>query len=239
MDDPIDAWADPDGLADQQERVGRLQPEPWEPRGVMHVAGCFVAFARGEQGPGRAGDRAWVGAAMVRVEPGGTDCDLREVARSVVEGHAGGRYVPGLLAMREGAMLVAGLRALFEVSPAPDVVMVDATGRDHPRRCGMAVHIGWLLDLPTVGVTHRRLTGRSDEQPQLLHRGEAAPIGEVARWVCTRDGVRPLVTHGAWRTAAEVAAELVVRTATAARTPEPLRLAREAARAARAEHDPA
>jgi deoxyribonuclease V len=71
----------------------------------------------------------------------------------------------------------------------------------------------------------------------LERAGETLPVvldgEEVAAWVCTRDGVRPLVAHAAWRTDAATAAGVAVRTAVRARTPEPLRRARELARTAR------
>src|SRR5690606_22359060 len=60
------------------------------------------------------------------------------------------------------------------------------------------------------------------------------PEGPVARWVCTRVGARPVVAHAGWRTDPDVAAQVVLRTSARARTPEPLRRARELARVARA-----
>ena len=104
------------------------------------------------------------------------------------------------------------------------------------------MHLGALLDLPTVGVTHRPLVA-SRALASISRRGDVQVIehdGEaVAAWVCTGDRLRPLVAHAAWRTGIETAAALVVTTATRARTPEPLRLAREAARRSRAGQPPA
>ena len=225
----IATWSSADALIEEQQRVGHLRPDPWHHDGPELVAtGCFVAFHRGEAGPGAAGDRAWVGAATLS----GT----RSHAEAVVAGVAGAAYEPGLLARREGQMLVDALSAVLDAGPRPDVLLVDATGRDHPRRCGLAVHLGWLLDLPTVGVTHRLLTTRRDP-PVLTRAGDTHPVvldgEEVAAWVCTRDDVRPLVAHAAWRTDAATAASVAVRTAVRARTPEPLRRARELARTAR------
>ncbi len=226
----VDAWKDPELLVAQQREVGRLRAEPWHPPKSLTVAGCFVAFRRGEQGPGEEGDRAFVGAALVG-EGGG---HRRGV---VIEARAEGPYVPGLLALREGRMLVEALRALVE-SGRPDALMVDATGRDHPRRCGLAVHLGWALGLPSVGVTHRLLTERHQDPPLLARRrGDAVPIelhGEpVAAWVCTCDGTRPVVVHAGWRTDVATAIEIALRFAVGARTPEPLREARRLAREAR------
>ncbi len=230
-------FVDADALVVAQEAVGRAEPTPWTPsREPLRTAGCFVAFARGEQGPGRAGDHAWVGAAIVD-EDGTTGASL------VTRGTAGDSYRPGLLALREGQLLLDALRALVDAIDAPpDVVLVDATGRDHPRRCGLAVHLGYLLGLPTVGVTHRLLEQRHAQPPPLGRRGEAAPIvaadgRPVAAWVCTASGVRPVAAHAAWRTDVDTAITVVMRTSGAARTPEPLRAAKEAARAARSAAD--
>lgn len=194
------------------------------------MSGCFVAFARGEAGPGAAGDRAWVGA--VTLAPDGST-----VAHRVIQARAGGPYAPGLLALREGPMVLEAISAIIGAGTVPDVVMLDATGRDHPRRCGLAVHLGWMLDIPTIGVTHRLLSDRRDPPDVPGRRGRIEPIlveGErVASWVWTRDDTRPVVAHAGWRTDADEAAELTLRSARGSRTPEPLRAARELARVAR------
>lgn len=74
------------------------------------------------------------------------------VSSAAVQGQAGYPYEPGLLALREGPLLEAAVRALPVM---PDVLLVNATGRDHPLRAGLALHLGAVLELPTVGVTHR------------------------------------------------------------------------------------
>lgn len=217
--------SDAEALAREQERLAALSPEPWlPPSGPLLVGAAFVAFVRGEQGPGHPGDRAWVGAAAVRG---------REVMEEVVvRGVAGASYGPGLLALREGPMLAEALAALRR---RPDVVLVDATGRDHPRRAGLALHVGAVLDLPSVGVTHRTLRAAGDDAGP--DPGDQAPLRvageEVARWVRTAPGVRSVVAHAAWRTDPATAAEVVLRCAQGWRTPEPLREARRVAREAR------
>jgi deoxyribonuclease V len=210
----------------EQQRLAALRPPPWRwGSGEVIVGGCFVAFARGEAGPGRPGDRAFVGAVATS--------ENRLVADVVVPGEAGAAYEPGLLALREGPMLMAAVDAL-EVRP--DVLLVDATGRDHPRRAGLALHLGFVLDVPTVGVTHRALSATGAEPGPLSGDTSSLLLDgvEVARWVRTRVGVRAVVAHAAWRCDVDVAVEVVLRTVVAARTPEPLRLARRAARSARA-----
>jgi deoxyribonuclease V len=216
---------DAESLVAEQVRLATAAPPPWlAPPGPLLVAAAFVAFARGEQGPGNAGDRALVGAVLVR----GNALE----AAVVVPGVAGAAYRPGLLALREGPMLADALLALPET---PDVLLLDATGRDHPRGAGLALHLGALLDLPSVGVTHRPLRGRGPQPGPAV--GATSPVDlaghEVARWVRTAGGVRPVVAHAAWRTDAATAAEVVRRCGAGSRTPEPLRQARRVAREAR------
>ena len=100
----------------------------------------------------------------------------------------------------------------------------------------MTLHLGYFLDLPTVGVTHRSLCAEGSWPDD--EKGSISPLTHGGRivgyWVRTRDGARPLVAHGAWRTSPETAAEVVLAVTTRFRTPEPLRLARQVARTARA-----
>jgi deoxyribonuclease V len=182
-----------------------------------------VCFRRGYAGPGAAGEPAWGAAVLVSAG--------RPVEQRVVQGVAGAPYTPGLLALRIGPLLAEAVRAL---SGVPDVLLVDGTGRDHPRGAGLAVHLGAELDLPTVGVTHRPLVAEGGWPSD--RRGATSPlrIGDevVACWVRTRTGARPLVVHPGWRVDLDTAVEMVLATSRV-RTPQPLRLARRAAREAR------
>ncbi len=193
--------------------------EPWA------IGACFVCFGRGGTGPGSAGQPGWAGAAVLR--------EGRVVDQVAVRGEAGAPYHPGLLALRDGPLLEKAVRCL---DGPPDVLLVNATGRDHPRRAGLALHLGAVLDVPTVGVTHRPLVASGEWPPE--HRGAQAPVyagGEVVgRWVRTRARSRPLVAHAAWRTDAEAAVRVVLAGTARARTPEALRTARRLARESRA-----
>jgi deoxyribonuclease V len=223
----VDAWpSSADELVRVQEVLARATPPLWGPAGEMAIAGCFICFARGKSGAGQAGDPGWAGAALLRRR--------RVVARAVVEGKAGAPYEPGLLALREGSLLEAAVRALDE---EPAVLLVNATGRDHPRRAGLALHLGAVLGLPTAGVTHRLLIAEGEWPPD--ERGATRPFyvnGELAgHWLRTRRGTRPLAVHAAWRTDPEAAVSLVRSTLGPTRTPEPLREARRLARTRRDE----
>lgn len=216
-----------DELVARQRELARSEPPTWSPEpGPLRAAGCFVCFARGPAGAGRAGDRGWAGAALML--SGG-----RVLATSVVEGPAGAPYEPGVLALREGALLAEAVANLPEV---PEVLIVNATGRDHPRGAGLALHLGAVLGLPTVGATDRPLRAEGPSPGE--ERGATSPLRlegrEVGRWVRTRAGARAVVAHAAWRTDPEAAVAVVLKTRRRARTPEPLRRARRAAREARA-----
>jgi deoxyribonuclease V len=114
--------------------------------------------------------------------------------------------------------------------------VVNATGRDHPRRAGLALHLGAVLGLPTVGVTTRPLVAQGAWPVD--QRAATAPLllgGEVVGyWVRTRPGARPVAVHAAWQTHAQAAVQVVLAATRRARTPEPLRRARTLARTLRA-----
>jgi deoxyribonuclease V len=207
-------------LVDVQEALRAAAWTPWRPLGRARVGACYVCFAQAEPGRGRAEDIGWAAAALGD-----------EIAVTSAVTPAG--YEAGLLALREGPLLEAAVRGLAE---RPDVLLVDATGRDHPRRAGLALQLGAVLDLPTVGVTDRPLLGEGDEPED--ERGAASPLvleGErVGYRLRTKRGTRPICVHAAWRTMPETALEVVLTATGRMRTPEPLRVARTAGREARA-----
>ena len=212
-------------LVARQEELARVEPEPWRPgEGLLRVASCWVCFPRGLSGPGAAGDPAW--AAAVVTSSG------RVMEQHACAGVAGAAYVPGLLALRLGPLMSEVVRGLVT---GPDVLLVDATGRDHPRRAGLALHLGAELGMPTVGVTHRPLLAEGEWPDD--ERGAWTPlrVGDevVACWLRTRPGTRPLVVHPGWRVDLAQAVELV-SALSSRRTPEPLRRARQVARRTRA-----
>jgi len=225
------SWPDsPEELTELQRLLATASPPPWRPPpGALAIGACAVCFARHQMGRGATGDPAWAAAAVLR--------GRERLASATVVAGAGGPYVPGLLALREGPSLDAAVRLL---EATPEVLLVDATGRDHPRAAGLAIHLGAVLRIATVGVTHRPLlaTGRWPDD----ERGATAPLlldGEhVAAWLRTRAGARPLAIHAGWRTTVEVAVEIVLRATSGYRTPAPLRCARQLARSARARDVP-
>jgi len=214
-----------DELIQLQQALGEITPDPWQPPTTLRrIGACFVCFKR-VQGAGAAGDAGFAGAAVTYRR--------RLLAGVASSGPAGGPYLPTLLALREGPLLEQAVRAL---PVTPEVLLVNATGRDHPRRAGLALHLGVVLGLPTVGITTRPLVA---EGPWPVdQRAATAPLllgGEVVGyWVRTRPGARPVAVHAAWQTDAQDAVQVVLAATRRARTPEPLRRARTLARTRRA-----
>ncbi|WP_406565655.1 deoxyribonuclease V [Marinobacter fonticola] len=133
-------------------------------------------------------------------------------------------YVPGLLSFRECPVI---LKALDQLKIQPDLLLCDGMGIAHPRRLGIATHIGLLTGMPSIGVGKSRLTGRHGDVPEgkgewtpLMDRGEE--IGAVLR---TREGVKPLFISPGHRISLPTALEYVMACVTKYRLPETTRWA--------------
>ena len=133
-------------------------------------------------------------------------------------------YVPGLLSFREAPVL---LQAFAQLQCEPDVIMLDGQGFAHPRRFGIACHVGLWLDRPCLGCAKSRLIGEHREPGQragsavrLLDRDEV--IGKLVR---TRDGVKPVYVSVGHKIDLDSAVRLVLRSCDGYRLPEPTRQA--------------
>lgn len=133
-------------------------------------------------------------------------------------------YVPGLLSFREVPAVLAALEKLEQL---PDMLLCDGQGIAHPRRLGIASHLGVLLDLPTIGVAKSRLIGRHEEPAeekgnwQPLYDGDEL-IGCVLR---SRSRVKPLYISPGHRVGFNAAREMVLACTTRYRLPETTRWA--------------
>jgi deoxyribonuclease V len=215
----------------------------WE--APIRVAGVFAATPRHQAGVGAAGDLAFAATVVVgttgevlestviddRLDASSAEAAVLESI--VIEDRLDASYVAGLLSLREGRVLERAVRAL---SVRPDVLLVNATGRDHPRRAGLALHLGAACDLPSMGVTDRPLMAGGGQPGRA--RGSSAELrlqGELVGYVLrTRTGARAVVVHSGWRTDARTARDLVLGVSGESRTPAPLREARRLARTRRA-----
>jgi deoxyribonuclease V len=198
----------------QEELASRVVAGPaLDLDGVRYVGGADVSTA---------GDRAYATVvvlefpALTLVEVRGFEAPLRFP------------YVPGLLSFRELPPVVG---ALEKVETAVDALILDAQGLAHPRRMGLASHLGIFIDVPTVGCAKSRLVGSYEEPGRekgsatdLVHRGEV--VGKVLR---TRDGVSPVYVSVGDGIDLGSSVELVLACCTKYRLPESTRQAHNAA----------
>ena len=154
------------------------------------------------------------------------------VAEATMVGRAAFPYVPGLLAFREIPILADALRQL---TVRPDVLVCDGYGLAHPRRFGLACHLGVLTGLPSVGVAKTPFVGRP-EAALGVRRGatvELVDSGEViGRALRTRDGVKPVYVSIGHRIDLDTACALTLSLTSGFRQPETTRRADSACRAA-------
>ncbi|MER7832353.1 endonuclease V [Streptomyces sp. NPDC095602] len=175
-----------EALAVQDELRARVVlDEPGPPVGTGLVTGVDVAYDD---------ERDLVAAAAVVLDARTLDV----VDRATAVGRVSFPYVPGLLAFRE---LPAVLAALDALSTGPGLVVCDGYGQAHPRRFGLASHLGVLTGLPVLGVAKNPFTF-TYEQPGPA-RGATSPLTagteEVGRAVRTRDGVKPVFVSAGHR----------------------------------------
>ncbi len=133
-------------------------------------------------------------------------------------------YVPGLLSFREIPVV---LKALEQLGQRPDLLLCDGQGIAHPRRVGIATHLGLVTGISSIGVGKSRLTGHYREPGQ--DKGDRSPlmagserIGTVLR---SRSGVRPLFVSPGHLVTHQEAVDWVLRCLTRYRLPEPIRMA--------------
>ena len=185
-----------------------LKPLPEE---ITLVAGADVGYCRGRD--------AGVAAVAVYTFPG---LELKELVR--VKVRIAYPYVPGLLSFRETPLLLKAFEHLHE---KPEVVLCDGQGVAHPRKFGLASHLGLWLNLPTVGCAKTRLVGthgnvgpNRGQYRSLLYRGDR--VGVVLR---TRTKVKPLYVSPGHLAEVDSSRKLVQHCCLKYRLPEPIRQA--------------
>ena len=154
--------------------------------------------------------------------------ELRVVETQVAQGRPNFPYVPGLLSFRESPLTLA---ACEKLTITPDLILVDGQGIAHPRRLGLASHLGLFLDTPTIGCAKSLLCGQHEEPgakpgsyAEVVDRGET--IGVALR---TRPGVKPVYVSIGHKVDLETAIYWVMKCCRDYRLPEPTRLAHLAA----------
>ena len=195
-----------------QERLrGEVAHEDLAPMPPARVAGIDIGFERNA-----AVTRA---AAVVLSYP-----QLAVVDTAIARRPTRFPYIPGLLSFREGP---AALAALSRLTTSADVLVCDGQGFAHPRRFGLACHLGLLTGMPSIGVAKSRLIGKHERVPDargawVALRDGGETVGAVLR---TRAGVKPVFVSTGHGVTLETAVELVLGLAPRFRLPETTRQA--------------
>lgn len=202
----------------QRELRDRIVREPLT-SDLDRVAGADASFERGS-------DRVY--AAVVVVETDGYE--VVDVGRAV--GEAPFPYVPGLLSFREAPLVLEAAEGLGE---PPDALICDGHGYAHPRRFGLACHVGVLLDWPTIGAAKNVLVGDWEDLGD--EKGATAPLvddGEcLGRALRSRDGVNPIFVSVGHRVTLASATRGVLEVVPRYKIPEPIRAAHDEVNAMR------
>jgi deoxyribonuclease V len=194
----------------QEKWAGRVREKRLKKR-ISWVAGADVAFPGG-------GERCLAGVVLLRFP----ELEIVEKVEAVVPCRI--PYVPGFLSFREAPAI---FKAMEKLSRTPDVLLVDGQGLAHPRRFGLACHLGVGLGLPTIGCGKSRLIGEHAEvgpdkgaNTDLIDRGEV--VGSVLR---SRTGVSCIYISAGHLVDLESALKLVLACSPRYRVPEPTRQA--------------
>ncbi len=195
----------------QNELRSRVSIQPLELVNIRYVAGVDVGFPRGRE-------TAHAAIAVL------TFPSLEVVDAVTAELPTPFPYVPGLLSFREMPVILAALERL---AIWPDVFLVDGHGMAHPRRFGLACHLGVLFNWPSVGCAKSILTGTANAPDEL--RGSSTPLSDhddiIGLTLRTRDRVRPVYISVGHRADLPTASELALRCGSGYRLPEPIRQA--------------
>ena len=208
---PLHAWdlSPKDAIALQKALAGAVVRSdrfgPGGRRTIRRVAGVDAAFADG--------GRVIRAAAVMLDYPG-----LVQMGEALIERPTAFPYVPGLLSFREVPAL---LEALRQLPTMPDLVLCDGHGYAHPRRFGLACHLGLWLDIPAIGVAKSRLTGSHDEPGPakgdaawLLADKGARPGERIGAVLRTRERVKPVYVSAGHRVSLRTALALTLGCAT-------------------------
>ncbi len=201
-------------IALQVQMAGQVIRYDSLPDPVRLVAGVDVAYGQGDD------QRVFAGVVVIDVT------SMKTVETRIAVATSAFPYIPGLFAFRE---LPPILRAFEQLEQRPDLIICDGQGVAHPRRCGLASHLGVLLDMPTVGCGKTRLIGEHLEPGR--ERGSSTPLvdqGEVIGSVLrTQTDTNPLYVSTGHRVSLQTAEQWILQLATTYRQPEPIRRANE------------
>ncbi len=181
---------------------------------IKYIAGVDVAYGTNE-------NELYAAAVILEAET------LKIIETSITKSIVQFPYIPGLFSFRELPPLIT---ALEKLSTAPDLIICDGQGLAHPRRFGLACHLGLLFDIPTIGCGKTRLVGehstpseKRGSQAELIDNNEI--IGSVLR---TQSGVKPVYVSLGHKISLETACNWVLKLSPQYRLPETTRTADQA-----------
>jgi deoxyribonuclease V len=178
---------------------------------VNYVAGADISYSKGD-------NRLFAGVVVL------TFPDLQKVEEVRAKTEVTFPYIPGLLSFREAPPLLA---AFARLQHDPDVILIDGQGIAHPRRLGLASHLGVILGRPTIGCAKSRLTGQYTEPGE--QKGDRSPLqhdGEIIGMVLrTRRKTRPIFVSIGHLIDLDTAVSIVLACTRTYRLPEPARQA--------------
>lgn len=178
---------------------------------IKYVAGCDVSFMRGSK----------LGYAVITVLTY-PDLELAEVSNFV--GEPSMPYIPGLLSFREAPLLIEAFKKL---QTKPDIVVYDGQGYAHPRRIGLATHMGIIMDLPSIGCAKSVLIG--DYEPKEAEKGNYSPLTHnkelIAYALYTKKNCKPLFISIGHKVTLDFAKDFILSCVKSYKMPEPTRQA--------------
>jgi deoxyribonuclease V len=208
-------------------RAGECEPWRGLETGEPSVAGVFVSLPTSRM-KGQPRDIAWAAAVVMQ---GHEVIETATATRRLVR-----PYQVGYLSLTIGPILEDVVAAL---AVRPDLILVNAAGRDHMRGAGLAIQLGAAIDVPTVGVTEHPEIGDAPDPD--AHRGDWTPVRVDNRLVGFRvrtvSKANPVMAHSGWLTTPETARDTVLHTTGRQRMPEPLVRARDLSRRLRSEYE--
>ncbi len=221
---PLHRWdvSPPEAIQIQEELRGKIRIAPPKRR-FRIVAAADIAYSRKD-------DTAYA-AALVFSLP---DLELLEKAEAAAR--VSFPYIPGLLAFREGPIL---LNAFCRLRQEPDLLLIDGQGTAHVRSMGIAGHMGLLLDVSSIGCAKSRFIGRYGDLPGAAGSAVSLLDGDrvIGSVVRTRAGVKPVFVSPGHKIDLETSVHMILALRRGYRIPEPLRLAHLAVNRLRRERD--
>lgn len=194
-------------LKKEQERLAKkvIIKDSFDPDGVKLIGGCDQAFFGNK-----------IISVIVVLDKENKLIEKKYAIKDIVM-----PYIPGYLAYRE---MPAVLEAYNKLEHKPDILMCDCNGILHPRKIGMASHIGIILEIPTIGISKQKLVGIANEEKKIIHDGQI-----LGSEIITKEHAKPVYVSPGHMISMKTAEKVVREWLTGHKSPEPLHIAHKIA----------